>query len=176
MNHCAIRPGLLADERAIVRLNAASETETSAMDAARFRSLFDSCSLVLVAERADLVAGFLIGFEDGATYDSVNYRWFAARLKRFFYIDRVVVAADARGAGIGRALYARAESWALAAGSHWLAAEMNLQPPNPASLRFHQRAGFVALGTQRLDGGKVVSMQARGLQVVQPGKMGTDPG
>jgi len=159
----AIRQACLDDEDDILRLNAASIAATSPMDSVRFHSLFEMSAQTIVAEQDDSVVGFLMGFADGSPYDSVNYRWFSDRLKRFFYIDRIVVSEDTRGSGIGRAFYARIESWARGTGLHWLAAEMNLEPANTASLAFHAKQEFVAVGTQALDGGKVVSMQIRNL-------------
>lgn len=160
----ALRQACLADEDDILRLNAASVAETSPMDSVRFRALFGMSTQTIVAEQDSGVVGFLMGFGDGSAYDSVNYRWFKDRLKRFFYIDRIVVLESARGSGIGRVFYSHIESWAQDAGLHWLAAEMNLEPVNTASLTFHSKLGFVPVGTQALEGGKVVSMQIRALQ------------
>lgn len=164
MAEFALRQARLDDANDILRLNAASVSETSPMDSARFRSLFDMSAQTIVAEQDKRVVGFLMGFGDGSAYDSVNYHWFTDRLKRFFYVDRIVVAVDARSSGIGRAFYSRIESWAQVAGLHWLAAEMNLEPANTASLAFHANQGFVPVGTQTLAGGTVVSMQVRALQ------------
>ena len=163
MAEFALRQAALADADDILRLNAASVAETSPMDSVRFRSLFEMSAQTIVAEQDNGVVGFLMGFGDGSSYDSVNYRWFTDRLKRFFYIDRVVVSLEARGSGIGRAFYAHIESWTQEVGLHWLAAEINLEPANPASLTFHAKQGFVPIGTQALEGGKVVSMQIRAL-------------
>ena len=63
-----------------------------------------------------------------------------------------------RGRGLGQQIYAQIKSMAKASGLHWLAAEMNLEPPNPASLAFHRRQGFVEIGQQGA-GGKIMSMQ-----------------
>jgi predicted GNAT superfamily acetyltransferase len=38
--------------------------------------------------------------------------------------------------------------------------EFDIEPPNPASQRFHARQGFREVGRQSIEGGKVVSMQA----------------
>ena len=68
-----------------------------------------------------------------------------------------------RGGGIGRRLYESVEDWARGQGCRWLAAEINLEPPNPGSLEFHRRMGFVPIGQQAYPGGKVLSMQLRGI-------------
>jgi len=161
VDNFSFRPATLGDEADIVRLNAASVVATSPMDAARFRMLFKLCRVVTVAETDDRVVGFLMGLTDGTDYDSVNYRWFAERLKQFFYVDRIVISKECRGLGVGTEFYAHAESWAIGAGLLWLAAEMYLDPPNTTSLSFHEKQGFAQIGTQQLESGKVVSLQIR---------------
>jgi predicted GNAT superfamily acetyltransferase len=67
----------------------------------------------------------------------------AARGPAFLYVDRVVVAAEARGLGHARRLY---DDLAATAAGRPLCCEINLVPPNPASLAFHERLGFAACG------------------------------
>ena len=43
------------------------------------------------ARRVGKVDAFLLAFDQDATYDSPNYRWFCERYPRFVYVDRVVV-------------------------------------------------------------------------------------
>jgi hypothetical protein len=38
-----------------------------------------------------------LAFDQHARYDSPNFLWFGARYPRFVYVDRIVVAASARG-------------------------------------------------------------------------------
>ena len=75
-------------------------------------------------------------------------------------MDRVVVCESSRGLGIGQLLY-RHTFEVAATGARSVCAEINVMPPNPASLRFHERAGFVEIGRRKLAGGKVLSMQTR---------------
>lgn len=125
--------------------------------------LLDLAEVALVAEREGEVVAFLLGFIDGAAYPNGNYEWFAARLKQFFYVDRIVVSEACRGEGIGRSMYGWVEAWARKAGMLSMAAEINVQPPNLVSLNFHRTHGFVPVGTRTLEGGKQVSMQVRSL-------------
>ena len=136
------------DSDAILSLNQRSVSVLSPMDQARLRYLEAQASLILVAEQADNVVGFLIGFTDGSQYDSKNYCWFSDRLKPFFYIDRIVIAEAARSQGLGQAFYKAVEAWAQTHQLHWLAAEIDIEPPNPASLAFHQHQGFATVGQQ----------------------------
>lgn len=151
------------DADAIIALNRESEAVTSPMDEARFAELYDLASLMIVAERDKRVVGFLMGFVDSIDLDGINYRWFDTRLKRFFYIDRIVVDASCRGEGVGQRIYSEVRQWAREQRLLWLAAEMYLDPPNLRSLKFHRRNGFMEIGTQKLADGKIVSMQIRRL-------------
>jgi predicted GNAT superfamily acetyltransferase len=73
----------------------------------------------------------------------VQGAWFLARQPAFLYIDRIVIAPGSRGAGHARRLY---EDLAAVAGDRPLCCEVNLAPPNPASLAFHERMGFAPCG------------------------------
>ena len=154
------RPYATTDTPAILRLNAESEHLLSPLDEERFDRLRKNCSLLRVVELEGDLAGFVLGFCDGVDYDSVNYQWFSSRLKNFFYIDRVVVTKSARSAGIGRSLYQEIHDWARARELVWLAAEIDLVPPNSASLKFHDQQGFIRIGQQSAGAtDKLVSLQ-----------------
>lgn len=157
------RAGTEKDADAIIALNRESEAATSPMDEARFAELYAMASLMIVGEREGQVIGFLMGFVSGIDLDGLNYRWFDTRLKRFFYIDRIVIDAACRGEGVGQRIYSEVRQWARDQGLLWLAAEMNLDPPNLRSLKFHRRNGFMEIGTQKLPDNKIVSMQIRRL-------------
>ena len=102
-------------------------------------------------------------FEDGSGYDSVNYRWFSEHLKRFVYIDRIVIDQSFRGKGIGQYIYQQlrkdAESDTSSSSALWLAAEIDIEPRNDYSLNFHQKQGFVEVARQQAGQGKQVSLQ-----------------
>lgn len=159
----SLRSGTPDDADAIVRLNSDSVVVTSPMDAQNFKRLYELSSLLTIAERDQEVVGFLLGFSSGADVDGANYKWFEHRFRNFFYIDRIVIDASCRGAGLGQQFYADMTDWAKSQNLLWLAAEMNLDPPNIASLKFHRRQGFKEIGTQKLPAGKLVSMQVKRL-------------
>ncbi len=124
-----------------------------------------------IAKRDDVRMGALIGMPRGlADYDSLNYRWFEeASDEPFFYIDRVMVSPDAKGKGIGRALYEDAGRIAQARDIPRLTCEVNEDPPNPASIAFHERSGFVRLLSRfNAMSGKTVLMMEKRLQ--RPGR------
>ena len=82
------------------------------------------------------------------TRDHKNLNWLRGRFKRFFYIDRVIVDAQAQGKGYGRLLYEDFEHEARARGLPRLVCEVNTKPDNPASHRFHLGFGFRAVGDE----------------------------
>jgi predicted GNAT superfamily acetyltransferase len=151
-----IRDARAADHAAILELNRDSEALLSPMDAARLRELDAAAAYHRVA--GDPVAAFLLAFREGAAYDSPNYHWFSQRFDRFLYVDRIAVAASARSAGLGGALYRDLFEFARAAGVPRIVCEYYSQPLNEASQRFHARHGFEEVGTQWLpERGKQVS-------------------
>ncbi len=155
-----IRDATPDDFDVVLALNLESEHFLSPMDHARLEHLHAQCALHLVVEEAGRVAAFLMAFREGADYDSVNYRWFSNRFDRFLYIDRVAVAADARGRGHAGALYRAVFDHAAARGVAMVACEYDVEPPNEPSRRFHERFGFGELARQAVAGGrKQVSLQ-----------------
>ena len=162
-----IRPATAHDFDAVLALNHASVALLSPLDHARLARLHAQAALHWVAaDAAGTVQAFLLVFGPGADYDSPNYRWFAARYEHFLYIDRVVVAATARGQGLGERLYQQLFRTAQGRGVPRLVCEFDADPPNPGSARFHARLGFVEVGAQQVDyraqggGLKRVSMQS----------------
>jgi predicted GNAT superfamily acetyltransferase len=150
-----IRDATEADLPALLALNNAEAEAVNAWDAAGFAALMRRGVCRLMA--GDPPAGFLLAFSHATPAQGPNHAWFLGREPRFLYVDRVVVAPAAQGRGLGRALYAALEAQARAAGIPALCCEVNLEPPNPGSLRFHERLGFVPAG-QATDprNGKVV--------------------
>ena len=137
-----LRPYASADAASAHALNQANVPEVGTADADRWAWLASLADHASVIEDGDEVVGLLLGFAEGSAYDSPNYRWFAARHERFAYVDRIAVAEPFRGAGVAQDLYRSFEAWALGRGIGVLCAEVNTVPPNPRSLRFHERFGF----------------------------------
>jgi len=144
--HSASLPDLLA-------LNNAFAAETSYQSEDEWARLVGQTRFGYAVPLAE---GFLIGMDQDADYHSPNFLWFKARLDRFAYVDRIVIAASAHGRGLGRKLYERMFADAKAAGFERIVAEVNAVPPNPTSLAFHERLGFAAIGEQTFKGGKTV--------------------
>jgi predicted GNAT superfamily acetyltransferase len=126
------------------------------------------CHLVAAAFFAGRVGeadGLLIAFDQDADYDSPNFLWFQAHFPRFVYVDRVVVAAEARGRGIAKNLYLKLFSQAVHAGHDKIVCEINVNPPNPDSDAFHAALRFTQVGSGLIHGGrKTVRYMARDLK------------
>jgi uncharacterized protein len=164
MSTALIRDAAETDFDRIVALNAAVVQETSAMNLERLRGLHALTFVHRVASVDGQVVAFLLAMRDGAACANDNFEWFSARYPRFVYIDRIVVDTAASGHGIGRLLYDDLFARSRANEIGIVACEYNIEPPNPASKAFHDRFGFVEVGTQRVAGGsKLVSLQITSL-------------
>ena len=160
MSRLAIRAAEERDFPAVLALNEESVEVLAPMTHERLEKLHRTASLHWVVEDDDRVVGFVMAFREGIEHESVNYRWFAERYPKFLYVDRVVVGSDTRGVGAGTQLYERLFAYARAAGVETVTAEFDIDPPNPASARFHAKFGFHEVGRQVVPYGmKEVSMQ-----------------
>jgi predicted GNAT superfamily acetyltransferase len=141
----------------VLALNRAVEEMTSPLDLPGLERLLAGATFAKgIAGPDGPLAAFLIGFGPGAAYASPNYLWFAQRLPRFAYIDRVVVDQAARGRGHARDLYAAFAGHARAENLGPLVCEVNLVPPNLGSDAFHRALGFQEMGRASPSPGKTV--------------------
>ena len=148
--------------QALLALNNAHAQELSWLQPERLEYLVSEAFL---ARRIGLLDAFLLAFDQDARYDSPNYLWFRSRYERFAYVDRIVVAASARGRGCARRLYHDLFDHALRAGHDRVFCEVNLSPPNPVSDAFHAALGFVEVGTAGV-GNRIVRYLSRTLSSI----------
>ena len=93
------------------------------------------------------VCAFCITFAQDASDAGDNHRWFAERFKSLVYLDRIAIDSNYQNRGLGLVLYQAVEQHMLNSGEYsLLCCEVNLEPPNPGSLRFHRRIGFTEVG------------------------------
>ena len=137
-----IRSYTKADAEQVLALNEACLPEVGPMDAAKLAAFEEWAPYFKVVENDGAIVGLLIGLTEEAPYGSPNFGWFTERYPQFAYVDRVAVSESERGAGWGPALYRDFEQWALDNQRPMLCAEVNVEPPNPRSLRFHEIFGF----------------------------------
>ncbi|MFI4984352.1 MAG: GNAT family N-acetyltransferase [Solirubrobacterales bacterium] len=150
-----------ADWPTLLELNLASVRELSELDERRLESLLSWAQRGLAVESDRAIVAFALAIAPGAAYDSDNYRWFGARFERFLYLDRIVVSDAMRRRGIGGQLYDAME--ATAVGFERMVCEVNLRPPNEASLAFHTSRGYIEIGRLEHAGGKVVALLTKEL-------------
>ncbi len=151
-----------ADSAAVLDLNAESVAALSPLDGNRLAALRRVAVRADVVEVDGEVAAFVLLFAPDAPYDSANFGWFQQRYgEEFVYLDRIAVGAPYRRRGIGALVYDAAEE--LAAPYRRLACEVDAEPPNAASLAFHDARGFVEVGRLGRPGGKVAAMLVKEL-------------
>lgn len=145
----------------MLALNNSATPHVNELSADSFAWIVSRADYFRVAEDGTGILGFVIALKPGHDYWSLNYQWFTQRGGEFLYLDRIVVTDRARGAGVGRALYDDLDRFAS---GRWprISLEVNLLPPNPASLAFHERLGFQRVGVREDDGGtKAVVLMER---------------
>jgi len=155
------------DERDLDRLVAVNDAAYPAVPltpAAELAELIAMSSVVVVVDNGS-AAGFVLGMPPGLGYQSENYLFFSSRARErgtsFVYVDRIVLAAHLRGRGVGPQLYSAVFAEARRVGADEVLCEVNIEPPNPGSLAFHTRLGFVEVGRQSTKGGaNLVSLLA----------------
>lgn len=138
-----LRPYRRDDLPSLLALNNNHSRELGMLSAEALAALVDLSIQTIVAGDG---LGFVVTLDYRAAYNSINFGWFLARFKRFAYIDRVVVAEDARNSAIGRRFYDDVIEMARSRGYPRLCCEVNLDPPNPTSDRFHAKLGFREIG------------------------------
>lgn len=153
-----VRPATAGDHPAVRALNDASTPHVNALTDDQFAWLATHVDYFRVAELDGAFAGFVMAIRRGTPYWSGNYAWFTARFEDFIYLDRVVVSPTARRGGVGRALYADLVEFAR---GRWprITLEVNVRPPNPGSIAFHESLGFVRVGARTYDDNEVAMFE-----------------
>ncbi len=137
---------------AILELNEAAVPNVNSISTSTLENLHEQSCLFCLAMVSSNLAGFLLALPETASYDSPNFRFFKDRFPQFAYVDRIVVDEDYRRHGVGRRLYAALFD-DVRNNKPLVACEVNLIPPNPDSVRFHENLGFEEVGQQETDQG-----------------------
>ena len=157
-----IRRLVSEDVEAAWQINEHGLPGTGQVSQEELADLLSLCELPLGVFDGDEMLGFVLCLTPRTRYASRNYAWFNERYQEFLYVDRIAVAIEHRGRGIGTQLYERviehAESLQFP-----VTAEVNLTPPNPGSIRFHERHSFTEVGVFS-QGVKSVTMMFRPLK------------
>ncbi len=140
-----VRPFHPGDLSALLALNNAAVPAVNELSAEQLLDLVNSALVCLVVESDNLARGMLLCLGEATDYESANYRWLSKRFSNFAYTDRIFVDEKLRGQKAGDALYSALFRHQSGTGRCFLC-EVNERPPNPGSLRFHQRLGFEEIG------------------------------
>ena len=161
LNELEPRLFLNSDIDAALELNNLNSPAVGEIDRTTLEFLIEH-SLYSFAIGADTLHAFCITFAPGAPYSSVNYQWFSQNYSDFVYLDRIVVSEKMRNNSLGAKLYAAVEQRMIKDRcAPILTCEVNLNPPNTGSIRFHNRIGFREVGQQESKPGLTVSLLAK---------------
>lgn len=149
--------------KAILAINAAGQPGVYPLTPSEMSWALERAAYFGVAEIRGKVVGYIITYTDQAAYSGDEFHWFKQYFAGFLYIDQIAIAPAARRSGAGTRLYHEMEQFARQHGLTSLVCEVNLDPPNPASLRFHAKNGFVEVGTMTTADGRRVSLQRKEL-------------
>lgn len=146
----------------VLALNEANVPAVGAVTIEKMHWFCDHAHYFRIAVAEERLAAFLIGLRPGSAYESSNYRWFCDNYDDFAYVDRIAVSAHARRLGLASRLYDDFAAAMTDAGV--MTCEVNTLPPNPTSMRFHERMGFRQVGTIEYEpGAKAVALMERRL-------------
>ena len=133
------------DVEAMWTINEQGLPGTGQVSRQELRDLLTLSILPVGAFQEEEMLGFVICLPPQTTYGSLNYAWFNQRFDAFIYVDRIAVSKAHRNHGVGTKLYELVVSYSQEHNIP-IAAEVNLEPPNPGSMRFHDRFGFEEIG------------------------------
>ena len=154
-----------ADLVRVLEINNANTPGVSELTFAELESDLNNSlhALAIDNERGDVCA-FCITFDPNAPDAGANHQWFAERYKSFVYLDRIAIDSNHQNRGLGALLYQAVEQRMLDSSEYsLLCCEVNLEPPNPGSLRFHKRIGFSECGVQSTASGYAVTYLQKSL-------------
>ena len=115
---------------------------TGKVDEQGLLNLLEYSEISVGAYKDGELLGYVICLPPATEYGSLNYAWFNENMADFLYVDRIAVAQIHRDKGIGSTLYSHIIEYS----SKQIAAEVSLNPPNLASMRFHGRFDFEKIG------------------------------
>ena len=150
----------IADLPLVLEINNANTPGVSELTLFELETDIKNClhALAIDNEHGEVCA-FCITFAPDAPDAGANHRWFAERYKSFVYLDRIAIDSNHQNRGLGALLYQSVEYEILQSADYsMLCCEVNLEPPNPGSLRFHHRIGFTEVGRHSPQQGYVVSL------------------
>ena len=155
-----VRKIVSTDVTRVLEINNANAPGVSELTLSELETDMKNCLYALAIDNEHgEVCAFCITFDPNAPDAGDNHRWFAERYESFVYLDRIAIDSNHQNRGLGALLYQSVEQQMLCSAEHsLLCCEVNLEPPNPGSLRFHQRIGFTEVGQHSPQKGYVVTL------------------
>jgi predicted GNAT superfamily acetyltransferase len=164
-NSVAIRAARIDDFPAIYSINGQSLPAVALLAPGDLDRVTASATVVWVAVVDEVVSGYLLGYAANASCEGEEFAWFRSESHDFLYVDQIAVASPSRRQGIGAALYDAVEALAGRERLSSLVCEVNVLPPNPGSLAFHLRRGFVEADRIQTRDGRRVALLRKALPV-----------
>lgn len=147
------------DAQQVLDINSISTPAVATLDRRELVRLMGLSGLHLVAEDGPVVLGYALAFRSDHDYDGEEFLAFRSGMSApFVYVDQIAVRQEARRRGIGLCLYEALERSGAGIGAGALCCEVNTRPPNPDSLAFHKRLGFVTHGSLSTQDGRDVAL------------------
>lgn len=158
-----VRPLRSSDVAQVLRINAASRPAVAELDRPEIARLLALPNQHLVALNGESrIVAYALAFSRDAAYDGEEFLVFRSAISEpFVYVDQVAVLQEARGSGVGRALYEELQHAAAQQGAYVLCCEINVTPPNPESMAFHTKMGFEIVGTLAARDGRSVELRRK---------------
>jgi len=150
----------IADLARVLEINNANTPGVSELTLSELEmDLSNSLHALAIDNELGEVCAFCITFAPDAPDAGSNHQWFAERYESFVYLDRIAIDSNDQNRGLGALIYQSVEQHMLNSAEHsLLCCEVNLEPPNPGSLRFHHRIGFTEVGQHSPQQGYLVSL------------------
>lgn len=158
-----IRDLVAADVPQAAKLNNAAVPAVNALDEVEFRELLGMADRSWGIDHEGVLGALLVTFAPGAAYRSANYIRLSTLYDNFSYVDRVVVSPTLWRRGLAAGLYGTLADHARQQGRQRLLCEVNVEPPNPRSVAFHEANGWRAIEDYEHEPHKVVRYFERAL-------------
>ena len=141
------------DLEQVLNINELNVPHVNSVPLEQMQWFADNAAYFRVAAAKDVIGGYLVGLRPGTSYPSPNYRWFCDNYDDFAYIDRIAIDESARRQGLATRFYDDFRA-SVQDAVDVMTCEVNLQPPNESSMRFHENYGFAQVASQKTEGGK----------------------
>lgn len=156
-----LKPG---DWNAVLQINASVQPAVASVDWRELNRLLALKGRHRVARKEGAVVGYMLSFPSESFYDGEEFI-FLHKLARapFIYVDQLAISAEHQRRGIGRMFYSSLMNSASHVEAQSICCEVNLSPPNPASLNFHYQLGFAQIASLHVADGRTVALLERRL-------------